>query len=842
VNERKAVEYGWIAPLTLLLFLSVLPLLLPKADAIPEDTPASADRVAARPHARVVLIIVDGLGYGKAVNRAYMPLFVERIKTSAFGMGLASFPTITPSGLRAILSGHHMSAEPQLPTGVETPAETDSVMSRAVAAGLKVFAVGQFTWPPLFPDGHGAHLTLIPYSGISIHFDHQEQESISRYDTQVLHAAEPVLRGAMGPWDLLILHLFESDPIAHAIGTQQPIYRNHLRLVDIKIDELSKRLQAEAPTAFVMLADHGQADDGSHGGMTRVERQVPFMMWGAGIKAGKLGTFPLYNAAPTVTALLGVPPPAQTEGWPMVAGFLMSNRQKADIMLDLLHQRMARWRTLLAAWPWIDEKKLERVDTLEHLYALKKYDIAARAIELHIRGADKVIENSMPEKWLWRLIAALWLLVLAACFGLAWHEVVPRIRTAACCLAAACLLFVALPLLWSGAWGWASDLVLVCSLLLLILTLVPGLRGVNGLETYGWLLLWFSMLGIAFQTILDVSLWSWLVLLGLFVGRALHLTRRNRATTLMSLAAAMACALLACGRQSTESSLARSLLPSFYAAFAAAPNWPLLDLLFMLSVMSVGYLYFVRWNVEGRRWLLFVSALSPLAISFVVAFWSPSAIHMVWLACVLSLAAYLTLRPPASLRGIWLSALALAYYRTLTADASWGFLALTVLTGWGLAWESRDAHPLWEGLGLLGIGLWSYKCLGGDLSFSQISVEEGFRTLGGGWHPSLVICLIVLKQIAAISAPILPRLASRSLNSVLGIMPLVGAFSAGNLTLIWWDRFQIAGNEKIGDHVEFARVVFGLILSWLILALWLEIQAMDRLSLRLFNNGRAEAG
>ena len=841
VNEPKTVESGWIAPVALLLFMSVLPLLLPKADAIPETTSPSTGHVAARPHSRVVLIIVDGLAYSKAVNRAYMPMFVERIKTSAFGMGLASFPTITPTGLRGILSGHRMSAEPQLPTGVQTPGEADSVMARAVASGLKVFAVGQFCWPPLFADGHGAQVTIIPYNGMSIHYDHGGQESISGYDNQVLHAAEPVLHGRKGPWDLLILHMFEADPIGHAVGTQQPIYRNHLRWVDLKVDELSQRLQAEAPTTFVMLADHGQADDGSHGGLTRIERQVPFMMWGAGIKKAKLGTFPLYNAAPTLTALLGVPPPVLTEGWPMVKGFQMTGQQKADVMVDLLHQRTARWKAFIAAWPWIGEKRLERGRALEHLYELKKYDKAAVAIEGHIRGVDSVIENSMPEKWLWRLIAALWLLVLAACFGLAWHEVEPRVGRTAAGLGAACLLLVAAPLAWPGAWSGASAVLLFCASSLMIATVVPGLRGGSSLERYGWLLLWFSILGLAFQEILDVGLWSWLVLLGLFVGRALHLTPRNRGTTLLSLTAVLVCALLLGGRPATEFSLVRSLLPDLRFSFMAAPDWGLLDLLLLFIVLAAGYLYFVRWSEERRTWLCFGLASAPLAISYAAVLWSRAAAPVGWLACLVSLAAYVVLRPSAPVRGMWLSLVALAYFRTLATGMQWGFLALAVLAGWGLAFESRDAHPLWEGVGLLGIGLWSFNCWGGHLAFSQIAVEEGFSALGGGWHPQLVILLLVLKQLAGITAPILPRLASRSLNSVLGIVPLIGALAAGNLTMVWWDRFQKAGNERISDHVEFSRAVFGMILAWIILALWVEIKAMDWLSLRFFNRDRTPA-
>ncbi len=831
MTEHKPLSFGWIAPVTLLLFLSALPFLLPVADDLPAKVFPSAARVFGRTHARVVLIIVDGLGYDKAINHAYMPLLAARAKKSAFGAGMASFPTITPSGLRAILSGHRVSVEPQLPTGVRTQPETDSVMSRASASGLKVFIFGQFTWPAVFPGGQGARLTVIPFSSIVALPGLHEQESLARYDRQVLEAAEPVLEGAVGSWDLVILHLFESDPIAHMIGTEQPLYRNHLRWVDFEVAKLSKRLQARAPTTFVLTADHGQSSDGSHGGLTLVERKVPFMMWGAGTRAASLGTFPLYDAAPTISAFLGVPPPAQTEGWPLLAGMEITSRQKADIMTDLLNQRLERWKAFIKAWPWIGAHNLERDRALLRLYEQKKYDEAALAIELHIRGTDRIIENAMPERWLWRLIAAAWLLVLAACFGLAWREVEPLLGSVRAWLAAACVMLVVLPLQWSGAWNWASDWLLLGCLLLASLNLVSGLRAKSDLDLFSWTFLWSALLCLAFQEVLDLALWSWLVLLGIFAGRAIRMSPDERTPLLMSFASAATCALFAGGRPPTESSFVRSLFPFVRVAFTAQPDWQSFVFLLMFVAAAVVYVHLAQRKVE-RRWLMFCAITAPLALSCLVELLSPSSAPWVWLACLISLLAYLAVSPPAATQGVWLSVLALAYYRTLSSDMSFVFLALAALVGWGLAWRYREKHPLRDGLELFAVGLWAFKCSGGTLTFSKFPIEGGVRAIGG-WHPYAILLLLILKQLAAFAAPILPRLNRASRDSLLGISPFVGALSAGNLTMIWWDRFQIVDNERIRDHVEFARVMFVLILTWLLAALWLELKALDWLSRRI---------
>ena len=825
------LESGWTSSLLLLLIISFVPFIIPMADAIPSSVRALAQEPAARQHNRVVLIIVDGLGYRKATERGLMPYLQARIKRSAFGVGLASFPSITPMGLRAIMSGHGMVSQPEMPTGIYTSPEKDSILARAVAGGLKAFVIGQFTWEPLFPRGHGAELTIVPYKAIETHMEHGVMESDSHYDAEVLDAAEPILRGRKGKWDLLVLHLFESDPIGHLTGTETTIYHKHLRWVDRAVEKLSARLQAQEPTTFMMLADHGQAADGTHGSLSKDHRQVPFLLWGAGINPAELGEFPLYNSAPTLAALLRVPPPALTEGWPMLGALKMTPREKTEILMDLWRQRLDKWAAVKAAYPWLTGDPAAQYGEVARLYRAKSYAASAAQAEWHLRIMDIAIQDALPAKWLWRLIAALWFLVLAAVFGMAWPQAEAPAARVTAVLGILCLLLLEGSLLRPGIWSWASGAVLLVAACVMILAVLPGFRGPSQLDHYGWALLTFAIFSIAFQDIFDMALWSWLVVLGLFIGRALHLTPENRLTSMFSFLALLVCALWACVMPSTEGSLVRSLLPDVRSLNALGLIQHVREPIVLAFILLASCLPILHSADNRRRaGVYYTLMMAPVAIASLVMMIKPAAAPWVWGLCALSLGGFVLLSPPTELRGMWLSAVTLAYFRTMAQGMEWPFLALTVAVGWGLAWKSRDGHPLWEGIGLLGFGLWSFQLTGGRLTFSHISVADGERILGAGWHPFAIMALLILKYLAAIGAPVLPRMAIRPLSSVMGIFPLIGALAAGNLSMLWWSRFMQGANMKFTDETGFTRTIFVLLLGWVFLGLWSAVRGLDFLS------------
>lgn len=826
---RELFEHGWAASALLLLFLSLIPVLLPMSDAIPELALPASSAAPAKAHSRVVLLIVDGLGYGKALQSGWMPRLQARLPGAASGAALASFPTITPTGLRGIMSGHRMVSEPQMPTGLQTPAESDSVLARAAAAGLKAFVIGQFTWPPIFPGGHGAELTVIPYDGVRLREDHGRRENAVNYDEAVLAAGAPIINGERGAWDLLVLHLFEADSLGHAVGTEDALYRAHLNWLDRRIDEMARAMRA--PTTFLLVGDHGQAPDGTHGGLSDLDRRVPFVLWGALVKPGPLADRPLYDAAPTLSALLGVPPPALSEGRPALEALAFTDRQSAEALRDLAAQRIGRWSTVKAAFPWAVGEPRARQAEVERLYRAGNFAAAADSAERLVSFLDRAIDDALPGKWLWRLVAGLWCVVLSSTFGLAWPRASANTGRLAAALCAACLGLLAFPLLRPSFWAWDSALLLGGCAGLLLLTLAPGFNRDSGLDWFGWALWWFALFGLAFGELVDRLLWSWLVLGGLFASRAWRMTRDNAVTSLVSFFFAACAATLTAG-PSGDYSLLRSLLPAAPRLFAVVPWGP--AALLMLGVLAGGAGAAFGARRERRHtWTACALALAPLVAAFALGRWSPGQAAWAWGACAASLIGVVSLMPEARIRGMWMSLLALAFYRTMAGDRQWCLLALASAVGWSLAWNTRDAHPLWEGLGLLGVGLWGLRLTGGTLSFSHITVAEGSRLLGNGWHPYALLALLTLKPLAAFGAPILPRLAVRPLYSALGILPLLGALTAGNLTMIWWSRFMLAGSQRLTDDAGFAQSLFVLVLAWIVLGLWASARGLDALSRRL---------
>jgi len=822
---RDFVEYGWIVPLLLFCFISLIPILLPMASIAPEAAKPPDRIAAARAHRRTVLLIVDGLGIRKALAPGWMPRLRERTRKAAFGTAWASYPTITAPGITAIMAGHRTHPRPRTPEAAG-PEEIDSVLSRASAARLRSIVVGQYTWKPLFK-GHGAVIREIAVK------KHNRSSPPAGYDAQVLKEAEGVLRGRFGAWDLLVLHFFEPDLTGHVLGTVDKAYKSHMLWLDERIEAFSAEAQAQAPTEFLLLADHGQSDEGTHGDMRTVVRTVPFLLWGPDSRAGALGDLALYDAAPTLSALLGIPPPAASEGWPALAGLRLAPQQKLQIWVDLLRQRAAYWAAVRAEWPYIHGDPNAAFSRIRALRDAGNYSGAARLAESCAKELARAINDALPERWLGRLIAALWCLVLASCFALVWHRTFPAARAAAMPLSLACLASIVVPWLLPAAWAWGSVVTLATAAAILGVSLAPGFKLESGLDRFTWAMLGFGLAGIAFQEVVDARLWASIVVAGLLCARLMRLTRENALTSAISVGAALLAAALASGAALPEDSLVRSLLPGFPAPQAARVPWRAVEAGVLLFLLGSNYFFFVKREPGARGWATYALVAAPLASACVLAAAQPDLAFWSWAVCLLSLYGIVRFDVPPRGRGTWLSLVALAFYRSMATEREWCLLALAVVVGYNLAWKSADRNPSWEGLGLLGMGLWSYQMTGGQLDFSRISAAEGTRLLGGGWSPAALRALVALKHFAAFGAPILPWLSSRGFGSVLGVVPFLGALSAGNLSVLWCERFMQGGADRLSDHAGYARMAFVLSLCWMMTAVWAAASSVDWIAARL---------
>ncbi len=177
-----------------------------------------------------------------------------------------------------------------------------------------------------------------------------------------------------------------------------------------------------------------------------------------------------------------------------------------------------------------------------------------------------------------------------------------------------------------------------------------------------------------------------------------------------------------------------------------------------------------------------------------------------------------------------MSLIALAFCRTMSDPAAWCMLAVTTLVGWGLAWKAVDRHPMFEGMALLGVGLWSYSLTGGEMSFSRIVASEGFRIMGAPWCPYQLVPGVTLKYLVSFATPVLPFLVSRPFRSLQAMLPLLGSFCTGSITMVWWDRFMVGGYTNLTNHVGYSRALFGLAVMWSWLLLWGLARGSDWMS------------
>lgn len=123
-----------------------------------------------------------------------------------------------------------------------------------------------------------------------------------------------------------LVHLPEVDGSGHEHGWMSPEQLQAVADVDGWIGELRRGVherQLDARVTWIVTSDHGGKGKG-HGGGSPVERRIPFVLSGAGIRRG--ATLPagvsVCDVAPTAARLLGLPVPAGLDGRALDAAIL----------------------------------------------------------------------------------------------------------------------------------------------------------------------------------------------------------------------------------------------------------------------------------------------------------------------------------------------------------------------------------------------------------------------------------------------------------------------------------------------------------------------------------------
>lgn len=620
--------------------------------------------------------------------------------------------------------------------------------------------------------------------------------------------AERILAGREGPWNLLALHFYDLDSIGHARGVGSASYTERLIRLDRTLARISRLAGPE--TTVLVLADHGQTRDGIHGGGEAGARQVPFILWGPRIRPVPLGHFPLAAAAPTMSALLGVPPPAYSDQDPLLQAIHLSTAERAAILIETMRQRIRFWESTEAA----RGRAVVFGQAEEALTAWRdgRHADAADKAQAALTEVNRLLKRAAPKTWVLWLMVTLLLLIAASLCSTIWRQSAP---SPALPVVTGCLLFTAMiaSTLAPGLWRWSAPMCAGLAALFFVLSAAPG-RNRAGMDWGRWLLLWVTVASIGFSEVLDPPAFAWIAALVLAL---IHLYPRKGLTALERLAPLIilaATGILAVTEEAPATSLFRSFLPIIRLP-------PLSNRAWSVILLAVAGALFARYFALRRR-RLSTLALASVAVPLLAACCLKGAHAAVWTwaACLLSAVVLRRSRVTAVSRTLWVGVLLYTYSITMSGPKSAAFLGLAMFVGWELSLRASPVRGTWLGAKTVALAIFGYTLSGGFLDFSHVSIREAYEVLDVDYRPVLLIVLVGLKHCVALALAAFPLLRRRSYLR-LAHLPFFGALAAGNLAWMWATRFVSGmGASAIASEVSFERILWAAAAPYALHIVW----------------------
>jgi hypothetical protein len=250
------------------------------------------------PATRVVWVLVDGLRLDASRR---MPVLNGLRAQGQDVSARAEFPTFSGPNFVAQASGIEPAASGVLSNGFSGEVELDSVFRRAREAGLRTAVLMTEAEPD--PDLTRTYASWVDEGRIN----------------------DPDLR--LPPAQLVFAHIGYVDRVAHAYGAVSPEYRAAVARVDDEIGRIARTLDPTRET-LIVTSDHGNLDQGGHGGTERTVMRVPIVIWGAGVVHRTRQSGRARDVGPTIASLLGIGPLSHATGRSLVRNGAATARQR----------------------------------------------------------------------------------------------------------------------------------------------------------------------------------------------------------------------------------------------------------------------------------------------------------------------------------------------------------------------------------------------------------------------------------------------------------------------------------------------------------------------------------
>ena len=352
---------------------------------------------------RVVLVLIDALREDTSMDTDVMP-FLNELRTQAASATMYSqTPSYSAPGWTTILTGawpdinDGQTANPPDENSVRTFTQ-DDIFASADRAGLHTALSGFFWFEDMLAD-----------SGLDAAFYTPGEDDEA--DRDVMEAALPWLQEA--DYELVLIHLDQVDYAGHheggAVGEG---WQAAASRVDEMLREIMTELDLEQDTVLI-FSDHGQIDQGGHGGQEAVTLVEPFLMLGAGTIPGQYADIQMVDIAPTVAVLLGIQIPASNQGGILTDMLNLNEEQVNAVQMELEEQQAHLLQKYQAAIEMkeipADAKENNSIATMEELKTqrLNRQRIPQLVIAILLAVIPPaVLARKKKFDWRWMLVGA----------------------------------------------------------------------------------------------------------------------------------------------------------------------------------------------------------------------------------------------------------------------------------------------------------------------------------------------------------------------------------------------------------------------------------------------------
>jgi len=282
---------------------------------------------------RVVLVVLDGL---RADRVGDLPSFGGLAARGASGVMRTTEPSLSYPARAALVSGAWPEVSGVTTNAASGPVPVQSLLGLGADLGMRVAVFGSGFWPRAF----GSGMDHRRFGGRLPEFT---PIALARWQDESCEEAVDHLRSADA--QLHIIDVMAGDEAGHEFGGASDAYIDVIAAVDRCLGRI---VDAAGPDTVVLgVSDHGHVDrwgKGGHGGLEPEVMAAPFAMAGPRVAAARPLDVEIVDIAPTLSILLGLPIPANSQGHVIWESLEVQGEQRST--LEALERTQ---RTALAA-------------------------------------------------------------------------------------------------------------------------------------------------------------------------------------------------------------------------------------------------------------------------------------------------------------------------------------------------------------------------------------------------------------------------------------------------------------------------------------------------------------